>query len=57
MDPIESPKPAFSLVVIRPFFDRDGAKQYAAGDEIKDAVAVAAILASEMAGNCNKVAA
>ncbi|OYV96081.1 MAG: hypothetical protein B7Z62_08900 [Deltaproteobacteria bacterium 37-65-8] len=60
MDPIKSAAtdtPKFSLIVIRPFFDREGAKSYSAGDEIKDAATVAAILSSEMAGNCNKVAA
>ncbi|MBA4707515.1 hypothetical protein [Aquitalea aquatica] len=41
--------PAFELVVIRPFAD------YQRGDHIKDAQAVADILAGECAGYVNKI--
>lgn len=43
--------PAFVLVVVHPFGD------YRRGDRIADAAAVAAVLASENAQSCHKVAA
>lgn len=42
--------PAFELVVIHPFAD------YQRGDHIKDAKAIADILAGECAGYVNKIA-
>lgn len=50
-------KPAFTLVVIRPFWFPGDQKSYKVGDEITDPALISAILASELAPNCNKVAA
>ncbi len=50
-------KPAFTLVVIRPFWFPGDQKSYKIGDEITDPALISAILASELAANCNKVAA
>lgn len=59
METAESPvaPPAFTLVVIRPFYLPAHDRNYKIGDEIKDASSIAVVMASEVAGNCNKVAA
>ena len=47
----------FTLVVIRPFFFPGNQTHYKHGDEITDAETIAAIMGSDMARCCNRVAA